>query len=102
MIELCSLNEVKHHLRITSDRQDGDIQLKIIQASAIILNYLKVDVDESPLSVPWGSVDVPFDVHAVAMLITGELFLNREATTANVISPTVESLLRRWRSPAMA
>lgn len=108
MIELCSLNEVKDHLRITSDRQDGDIQLKIIQASAIILNYLKVNVDVSPLSVPWGSVDIPFDVHAAAMLVVGDLFLHREGSQPSSfrefdpISKAVESLLRRWRDPAMA
>jgi Phage gp6-like head-tail connector protein len=38
---LVSVVDAKHHLRITSDEQDADIVLKIDQASAIILTYLK-------------------------------------------------------------
>lgn len=38
---LVGLVDAKHHLRITSDEQDADIVLKLDQASAIVMAYLK-------------------------------------------------------------
>jgi hypothetical protein len=41
MAALVDLEDAKRHLRITDDTQDADVALKIDQASAIILDYLK-------------------------------------------------------------
>jgi len=43
MAPLVSVEDAKHHLRKTSDEEDADIVLKLEQASAIILTYLKMD-----------------------------------------------------------
>lgn len=102
MIDLISLEEAKHHLHLTGERYDVDIQNKIWQASAILFNYLKIDPDESPLSVPWAGDDIPWDIKASCALIVGELHMNREGSTANVLSDTVRALLHRWRDPAIA
>jgi hypothetical protein len=41
MAPIVSLEDAKHHLRITSTEQDADIYLKLEQASTIVLTYLK-------------------------------------------------------------
>lgn len=102
MIDLITLDEAKQHLRVTSIHADGDIQSKIMQASAILFDYIKVDIDTSPLSVPWGDAAVPFNIKAACALIMAELYYNREAKEADVLSPTVKSLLHRKRTPALA
>lgn len=102
MIAIISQQEAKQHLRVTSTHSDDDIELKILAASAILLNYIKIDVDASPLSVPWGEADPPWDIKASCMLILGELYMNREAKDADVLSPAVRSLLHRYRDPALA
>ena len=106
MIDILSLADAKAHLRVTGTRFDADLELKIIQTSAIVFNYLKLDM-ASPLSFPWTG-DIPWDVQAAAMLILGDLWRYREGSQNtdtykfDPISPAVESLLRRWRDPAMA
>lgn len=103
IIDLISLKDAKDHLRVTGINADGDIQSKILQASAIILNYLKVDIDASPQSLPWDiDAGVPWDIQAACALIVGELYWQREAGSNNVLSDTIKNLLRRWHTPAMA
>jgi len=102
MIAIISLLEAKQHLRKTSTHGDDDIELKILAASAILLNYIKIDIDASPLSVPWGEEEPPWDIKAATMLILGELNMNREAKDADVLSSAVRALLHRWRDPAIA
>lgn len=102
MIAIISLEEAKQHLRVTSTHADDDIELKILAASAILLNYIKIDFEDSPLSVPWGVADPPWDIKASTMLILGELNMNREAKDADVLSPAVKALLHRYRDPAIA
>jgi len=41
MTPLVSIEDAKHHLRKTSEEEDADIYLKLEQASAIVLTYLK-------------------------------------------------------------
>lgn len=101
MIDLLDLQEAKDHLRMVSERFDGDIQVKITAASAILFNYIKVNPDASPLSVPWTG-DVPFDIKAACCLILGSLNKSREGEVADPLSPAVRALLHRWRDPAMA
>lgn len=101
-IDLISLKDAKDHLRVTGVNADGDIQSKILQASAIIFNYLKVDPDASPYDLPWDGDDVPWDVQAACSLIVGELYWNREAGGNNVLSDTIKNLLRRYHDPTLA
>lgn len=116
MIELLTLQEAKDHVRVTASNADSDIQFKIVQASAILLNYLKVPmdatVDDSPPTLPWLHTDFlgghttegvpPWDIKAAAALIFGELYWKREGGEANPLSDTVKALLTRYRDPAMA
>lgn len=102
MIPLVGLDEAKEHLHITGTRFDADIESKILQASAIVFNYLKIDAT-SPLSFPWdgGEEEIPFDIQAACFLIIGKLNQDREGND-EILSPGIKSLLHRWRDPAMA
>ncbi len=106
MIQLISLQEAKDQVHVTSAHADADIRFKILQASAILLNYIKVPldatIDDSPLVLPWTETEVPWDIRAAALLIFAELWLNREGSLSNPLSPSVLALLHRYRDPAMA
>lgn len=102
MIDIIDLQEAKDHVRIVTSQFDSDISLKILAASAMVINYLKIDLDGSPLEFPWSGDDVPWDVKAATMLVFGDLWMNRESDTSNALSPAVKSLLHRWRDPALA
>lgn len=105
MIDLIDMDEAKLQLHITDDLHDDDIALKITQASAICMNYLKLSApltaweiaDTSPIEY-----DVPADIKFATLLMLSEMYENREASVANIISPAVEALLIRHRDPAMA
>jgi hypothetical protein len=112
MIELISVEEARQHVRVATTAFDADIQFKILQATAILLNYLKVpseaSVDDSPLILPWTSVEPPWDIKAAALLIFGDLWQYREGSQISAfrefdpLSPAARSLLHRYRDPAMA
>lgn len=114
MIQILTLEEAKGQVRVTATQSDSDIQFKILQATAILLNYLKVpmnaSVEDSPVTLPWVADDfgsetddeVPWDIKAACALIFGSLYANREGENADPLSPAVRSLLARWRDPAMA
>ena len=105
-IKLVTLKQTKEHLRVTHVADDDDTLGKIEQASAIVLDYLKLDAipdgwDAGTGDSP-GRKTVPFVVQAAVLLIVGELFKNREASAADLLSKTVTDLLVRWRDPAFA
>lgn len=115
MINLVSIRQARHHLRVTFDEtnteQIYDLEQKIQQASAIIFDYLKIPIPEqtspeedSPTYDYWSSVPtaIPYDVKAATLLVVSELWENREATTHDCLSPAVKSLLHRHRDPALA
>lgn len=106
MFELLDLDEVKRHLHILDDDDfhNDDLELKIRQASAVVMQHIKL----SAIPESWitnhspETVELPWDVHAATMLMVGELFLNRESASANVLSDTCKDLLRAYRDPTLA
>lgn len=105
---LISLDAGKEHLRVDHSLDDSDIQSKILEASLIVLDFLKLSSIPSSWSGGTGSTNtptgntVPENVQAVVKLILGELYRNRDAGTSIVLSQTVKDLLRRLRDPALA
>jgi hypothetical protein len=93
---LVDLEKAKGHLRMDDDAADDIIASKIEQASAILINYLKVDADvwdqDSTESVP-----VPLTVEAAVLLATEALFDGGEP-----LSQTVKDLVHRYRDPALS
>jgi hypothetical protein len=100
-MDLVTLEQAKTHLRVDGADSDVEIGGLILEASSIVMDYLKKEVP-----IEWNAPDaevpgtgVPGVVQAATLLVIGELFRNREAG-ADPISPGVESLLRRQRDPA--
>lgn len=104
MNDLVTLDAVKEHLRVTTDADDDDLQRKITQASAIILDYLK-----SPEgSADWKADNCPPIVQAAVLFVTGDLYSTREggevaqAYALGYLPNYVTSILFRMRDPALA
>jgi hypothetical protein len=104
MVDLVSLTEGKTHLRITNSNADADIALKITIASEILMDYLK----RAEPPEEWATADspvtyvVPALVKGACLLILGELYMNREASVANVLPERLCALLERYRDPSFA
>src|ERR1041385_1228548 len=96
-LEIVTLAQAKAHLRIADDLQDYDIELKLQQAAAIILRHMKlITVPAEWLTgSPATTIDAPPNVQAATLLVLSELFENREASVANVLSNAVKDLIPR-------
>ena len=104
MIDFITLEQAKSHSYIDGHANDIDVSFKISQASEIVLDYLKLsEIPEEWIlnSSPMEYV-VPAKVQAVTLLVFGELFENRESSTADVLSDRVVKMLERMRDPALA
>jgi hypothetical protein len=98
MIEaLITLEAGKNHLQMDHDADDFDIEAKIFEASAIVLDYLKLA--DAPAA--WAEL-VPEHIQAATKLVLGSLYKNRESEIAEPLSAAVKSLLHRSRDPALA
>jgi hypothetical protein len=101
---LVTLTTAKLHLRITTaalDPGDADIQLKLDQAEAVILDYLDTSADPA-----WTTpATAPGWVTASILLLLTDLYENRGDATSEVSEKTWEAVTRllvRARNPALA
>lgn len=111
MDSLVTLDQAKTQLRLPLDstEYDDDVTLKMTQATAIVIDYLK---DES-LTL-WGSGspgspgtddDLKYTVIQAAVLeVLWNLFQPGRSNEMidGPITPRVENMLRRFRDPALA
>ena len=99
-LKLVSLARAKIHLYLTHNSDDAELELKIEDASDIVMDYLK---DRSNTH-NWDEATVPATVRAAVLLVLGALWENREGNSdqADALSPTVTALLHRYRDPALA
>lgn len=94
-MRLVDLPTAKEHLKVDDDAADVNIAKKIDQASAIVVDYLKLadpdqwDIDSTE------SEAVPPVVEAAILLVLEALFDGGEP-----LSQTVRDLLHRYRDPA--
>jgi hypothetical protein len=105
-VELIEFDEAKTHLRLTGTNVDADLSTKVAAASAIVLNYLKIDFDASPFAWPWADEvdtpeEIPANVKAATLLVLGKIWWDREGA-GDPLSDAARSLLHRYRDPAMA
>lgn len=98
-----TLQQAKDHLRIVVTEDDDDIDLKLSQASEIVMDYIKKKEvpadwieDNSPITYA-----IPFVIQAATLRVISNLFEEREGVVP-AISPDVVSLLERFRDPALA
>ncbi len=106
MINLVTLAQAKMHLNELGDDREDDIEDKIIQASDIIMDYLKLEevpdewvADSTASPVEYA---IPGTVQSATLLVLAEIFENREASTSDPLTDAVVRLLYRKRDPALA
>jgi hypothetical protein len=103
--ELVTLATAKAHLHITTpegDPGDADIQLKLDQAEAIILNYLK---GAHGAAIDWVSpATTPPPVTAGILLMLARLYEQRgdDEEKDEKLWAAIDRLLTRYRDPALA
>lgn len=108
-MNLVTLKQVKRHVNQDTNLDDKLLEEKRVQASAIILDYLKVDTGDTgfdwcdDLGEP--STLIPAVVTAATLLVAGALYENRDGSggaAPQVLSQSVKDLLARSRTLAMS
>jgi hypothetical protein len=99
MPQFVSIGQAKDHLGVTLEDSDPDLHLKITQASAIILDYLKSRGDAA-----WTEDNAPGPVQAATLLMLGHLYEHRgdDMKTDADLWEAIRRLLERSRDPAFA
>jgi hypothetical protein len=96
---LITKEQAKNHLLIDYDDCDADLELKMVQAEEIVIDYLKKP-DHG-----WTEVTVPKTVQAAVLLVLTALFDVRNGIgDGDYLAPNgpVARLLSRHRDPAIA
>ncbi len=107
---LVTFNESKEHLRVDHDMDDAQINRMRRQASAAVLNYIKIDIDETAFDYvdEFGEPianNIPQEIAAATLLMIGALYENRDGDSFRSPQPLSQAamdLLWRHRDPAMA
>ncbi len=101
MIALVTLDQAKERLRIDFDDDDFDIMSMVSQASAILLKRIKMT--EATINDSWGSpLEIPEDIQAVTLEMVAEMYTNREASVADILSDRLLELLVGYRDPTLS
>lgn len=95
---LVDLESAKRHLRRDDDDDDTRIVATIHQASAIVLDFLKISQD-SYSGTDGDLFGVPLMVEAATLLVIENLYDHPEI---DPLSEAVRSILHRLRDPALA
>ena len=113
---LVTLEQVKDHLKVTHHFEDRDLELKLRQATAIILDYLNRTDLGSPLPDDPTDLD-PTDMTTVERAIVsaaiiklvanfdrwrGDEAQDENPATEMFLTPDIRGILSRLRDPAMA
>jgi hypothetical protein len=104
-MDLVTLDQAKAQIRVTSTDEDGDIEMKLADAEAIVLDYLKDRADDT-----WTDETVPGPVRAAILRQFAALYQFRgdhpddQGVTADNdgLAAGVKGLLMRMRDPAVA
>lgn len=117
MADLVTLADVKTHLRLTGTTEhDANLELKIPEATALVLDYCKnylgtEDVREARYAVidAWTDEDVPREVRSAIFRMVGHLFGDAgdqielaQKYKHGDLPDNVTLFLRRLRDPAIA
>lgn len=101
---LITVEQAMNHLRL--DEQPPDLERKIAQASAIVMDYLKIDPAEAEASPgPWTDNQRDCVEAAVQLALEAIYDAAPQRTIADYLNPTrgtIALLLARLRDPAMA
>lgn len=102
MADLITLEQAKLHLRIDTDAEDNDLNLKIAAASQAIAQYLKWTVQPTP---------VPELVSQACLMLVGYMYRERDGSNESAVPSQygygylplgVTAILYSFRKPSLA
>lgn len=115
MAELVTLDMAKRHLRITHATEDADIQRKLSQAHAGVLDFINQRVIDTEAATwtatieAWDEDTVPEQIQAAILKQFGGLWRDRgdddgknAQEWVDGLAPNVARMLDRFRDPALA
>ena len=108
MAGLITLAIAKTHLRITDTDHDADVQLKLDQAEAAVLDYLKpARTGELRTDWPWNTATLPAPVQAAMLVLLRYLYDAERGDEASAEKPStvwevISNLVIRYRDQAIA
>jgi len=92
MTSLVTIEAAKNALRVSGSDLDDDLQLRLDQATAIVIDYIKKPDHD------WTPETVPGPISAAILLVTRNLFDEVDEP----LSEPVKALVHRFRDPALA
>ena len=87
---------------------DADIEMKLSQATAVVLDYCNTTEHWRTVTATWTESTVPFAVHAAILAQLSFMFAHRgdsdvsKMVDENGLAPGVAGLLRTHRDPVIA
>ena len=104
MAALISLEQAKDHLRIVSTDSDDDIELKVEQASALILERCNSTAWWRAITPTWTQETVPPSVQAAILIVLSHLHENRgdDMKTDEALWMAVDRLIPMNKDPVIA
>ena len=104
MAALVSLEQAKAHLRVTSTDSDNDIQLKIEQASTLILERCGSTAYWRAITATWTDSTVPQSVQAAVFLMVAHLYEHRgdDMNIDAALWMAIDRLIPMNRDPVIA
>ena len=104
MVKLTTINEVNGHLRRDTNYDDQDLTVKIVAASAAVLNHLGVDDDYYEDSN--GDQQPPNLVKYAVIVLVADMYEKRDGSEGSwkggLLPAPVRALLGPLRDPIMA
>lgn len=109
-INLVTLQDARDQVNLDQDLDDRTLERLRTQASGVILDYIKDDVDVFDTAFNWvddfgePTDNVPSQVATAVYLVIGALYENRDGDVfraPQIISQSVIDVLMRTRTPAL-
>lgn len=97
---MITLPDARRHLRIDGEQDDYEIDLKLDQAYEIVSRYAATpDLTELTTEDP---IPKGRGIDAAVLLVLGELWENRESSSADPLSPGVKNVLALFKPVVFA
>lgn len=105
---MIALADARRHLRIDGAQDDEEITIKLNTAQALADSYIDPSLTRQTVTLPASPTPEEqraYDLQArtaaaldcATLLVLGDLWANRESSTADPLSPAVKNLLNQYR-----
>lgn len=97
--------DVRRYLRLdAADATDAEIIALLTVAKGLVADHIGLDIEYiEDLELAHNDyANRAAAIYAAVLLVVGEMYLNREASNANPLSPAVRLILERLKRPSYA